>query len=270
MNTHAKKKPSRKSRALLRVRIEFQGSLLEDHIQGEGHSTDINVGGCSVESDQRVSPGSYLTLRIHLPGGAGPVNVGLARVRWASDSEFGVEFIHIADQDQQRLGHVTKTTQKDEAVSIPEVPIGPQKSPRTILVVDDDLDMLHLCARMLARHGFNVLQAAGSTEAMRICSTHVGDIHLALVDVMLDPPTLEVKTEKQPYRRVHGHILVNDLLAKWKRLSVVLTSAHSQAALAKKGIGIRNLPFLQKPFNREELIATICRQLDGSRLELAC
>lgn len=267
MNTPPKKKQSRKSRALLRVRIEFEGSLSDDQIQGEGHSTDIHVSGCSVESDQRVSPGIYLTLRVHLPGVAGPVTVTLARVRWAHGSEFGVEFIQLSHQDQLRLSHVTKTTQEDEAVSIPEAPISPQKGPHTILVVDDDLEMLHLCARMLARHEFNVLQASGSKEAMQICSTHVGDIHLVLVDVMLDPPTFELRTEKRPYLRVHGHTLVNGLLEKREGLSVVMMSANSKATLQENGIGLRDVPFLQKPFNREELIATICRQLEGSRLK---
>jgi len=99
--------------------------------------------------------------------------------------------------------------------------MSPQESPYTILVVDDDLEILKLCTLILTRYGFNVLQALGSTEAMQICSTHVGDIHLVLVDLMLDPPVFQLRTEKQPYLRVHGHTLFNGLRKTRKEPSLL-------------------------------------------------
>lgn len=263
------KKQCRKSRALMRVRVEFESGLSTEHIQGEGRSADINMSGCSVESDQCISKGIYLTLRIHLPGLAAPVNVTLARVRWVHGSEFGVEFIQLRPQDQLRLSQLTKTAHAHEFVSIPETPVSPPHGSHTILVVDDDPDILHLCALKLKRYGFNVLQASGSTEALQICSTHVGDIHLALVDLMLAPPVFQLRTEKLPYLRIHGHTLVNGLLETRKGLRAVLMSSHSKTTLEKNGIMIGVLPFLQKPLFVETLLATIRQHVEKLPLEAA-
>ena len=123
MPTPLKNKHTRKPRVLLRVRVEFEGGLSDDPIQGEGQSTDINVSGCSVESDQRVSIGTHLALRIHLSGHAVPVTVTVARVRWVHGSEFGIEFIQIQHQDQLRHSQLPKETQEVKALSIPETPL---------------------------------------------------------------------------------------------------------------------------------------------------
>jgi PleD family two-component response regulator len=207
----------------------------------------------------------YLTLRVHLPDRAVPVTVTLARVRWVRDSVFGVEFIRLPYNDQLRLNQLTQETHKDEAMSIPQAPLSPQESPHTILVVDDDPDMLHLCARTLARAGFNVLQASGSTEAMEICTTHVGDIHIVLVDVMLDPLAIQLRTEQLHCPRVHGHVLVKGLTAKRTGLRAVMMSAHSKVTLTKNGIDLEGVTLLSKPFSREKLIATIRRQLKSHK-----
>lgn len=268
-HTHPKNKQPRESRLLLPVRVEFKGGLSDNEIRGEGRSTDLNVNGCSVETEQSISPGMYLTLRIHLPDRAVPVTVTLARVRWVQDSVFGVEFIQLPHNDQRRLKHLTKEIHEDEAMLKPQAHLRPQEGPYTILLVDDDSDMLCLMAKTLAQDGFNVLQALGSTEAMEICSTHVGDIHIALVDVMLDPPAFQLRTEKLHYPRVHGDTLVKHLTTKRKGLHVIMISAHSLVSLKKNGIDLEDLPFLSKPFSREKMITTIRQQLESHRLAAA-
>jgi len=209
------------------------------------------------------------SVRIHLSDLAVPVTVSMARVRWVRDSQFGIEFIQLPHQDQLRLTQVSEETQEDEAMSIPKASTSPKQGSYTILVVDDDPEMLDFCTLTLTRGGFNVLQALGSTEAAQICSTHVGDIHLVLVDVMLYPQTLAYKTEKQPHIRVHGHTLLNGLLEMRKGLRPVMMSAHSKSELEKNGIAIGDTPFLQKPLFAETLMATIRQQVEGHRLEEA-
>jgi CheY-like chemotaxis protein len=266
MDTHRKNNPPRESRLLLPVRVEFEGGLTGNEIKGEGRSADLSINGCSVESEQRLSPQMFLTLRIHLPSSTKAVTVTIARVRWAEESVFGVEFIQLPYNDQLRLKDLTKETHVGDPISIPQVHLRPQEGPYTILVVDDDADMLRLCAKTLARDGFNVLQALGSVEAMEICSTYAGVIHIVLVDVMLDPPDFQLRKEKAHCHRVHGHTLVRGLTAKRKGLQAVMMSASSLASLAKNGIDLEGVPFLSKPFSREKMIATILQQLEGRRL----
>lgn len=248
---------------LLRVRVEFEGGLSDHEIRGEGHSTDLNVTGCSVESPHRLSPGSYLTLRIYLSDSAQPVNVTLARVRWTNDTSFGVEFIQLPQNDQLRLNGLISESQESESTSIPQAPLSPQAGPYTILIVDDDPNMIHLCAKMLARDGFKVLEASGSAEAMAICTTHVGDIHIAMIDVMLQPPAFQFKPEKLHSPRVHGHTLAKGLTAMRTGLRTVMMSATSKASLANNGIDLSDVPFLLKPFSHEKMIAVIRQQLES-------
>ena len=254
---------SRKTRVLLRVRVEFEGGASGHEVNGEGHSTDLNVTGCSVESTLGLSPGIYLTLRIYLPDSAQPVNVTLARVRWTNDTSFGVEFIQLPHNDQLRLTELTLDTLEDEATSRPQAPLNPQAGRYTILLVDDDPAMLHLCNTLLARDGFNVLQASGSTEAMAICAKHVGDIHVALVDVLLQPPAFRLKTEKGDSSQVNGHTLVKSLTAKRKGLRTIMMSTNSKASLANNGIDLSEVPFLLKPFSHEKMMTVIRQQLES-------
>lgn len=249
---------SRKARVLLRVRVEFEGGASGHEVNGEGHSTDLNVTGCSVESIHGLSPGIYLTLRIYLPDAAQPVNVTLARVRWTNETSFGVEFIQLPHNDQLRLNELTLDTLEDEATSIPQAPLSPQVGRYTILLVDDDPAMRHLCSTLLVRDGFNVLQASGSTEAMAISAEHVGDIHIALVDVLLQPPAVQ----KLDGSRVHGHTLAKDLTATRKRLRTIMMSTNSKASLANNGIDLSDVPFLLKPFSHEKMMTIIRQQLE--------
>lgn len=259
----SRKIQSRKARVLLRVRVEFEGGASGHEVNGEGHSTDLNVTGCSVESTQGLSSGIYLTLRIYLPNSAQPVNVTLARVRWTNDTSFGVEFIQLPHNDQLRLNELTLDSLENEATSVAQTPLSPQVGRYTILLVDDDPAMLHLCSTLLTRDGFNVLQAAGSTEAMAICAKHVGDIHVALVDVLLQPPAFRLKTEKGASSRVNGHTLVKNLMATRKRLRTIMMSTNSKASLANNGIDLSDVPFLLKPFSHEKMITVIRQQLEG-------
>lgn len=254
---------SRKARMLLRVRVEFEGGFAEHEIAGEGHSEDLNVTGCSVESDHSLSPGMYLTMRIHLSEGALPVTVTLARVRWAQDSLFGVEFIQLPHRDQLRLTQMTQEPYGDEALSIPHVPLTPPAGSCTILVVDDDPNMLHLCAKILERDGYTILTAVGSTEAMAVCETYAGAIHIALVDVLLEPPAFRIKTEKLHSVRVHGHTLALGLRAKRPGLRTIMMSANSKQSLATNGIDLGEAPFLLKPLSRAKMMTAIRQQLES-------
>ena len=141
---------------------------------------------------------------------------------------FGIEFVLLPYNDQRNLKPVIGATQKDEAMSISTPSLNPQTGPYTMLIVDDDPDMRALCATTLVSAGFNVLQAEGSTATMEICVRHLGEIHLALVDVMLPPQDPQWMTERTSWPRVHGHKLIMNLLAKRKGLRAVMMSAHSQ------------------------------------------
>lgn len=73
---------------------------------GDGLCYDLSGGGCAVESDAPVGKGHYVSLNLYLPDHRDPtipLKVELAAVRWLVQQRFGVEFITMPSENQQRL-----------------------------------------------------------------------------------------------------------------------------------------------------------------------
>ncbi len=68
--------------------------------------------GCTVVSGENVQPGTYLVLRLHLPEEYSPLKVDLAVVRWATGSEFGVEFMRLRTEEKERLQRLVTSLEK--------------------------------------------------------------------------------------------------------------------------------------------------------------
>ncbi|HEU4686165.1 MAG TPA: PilZ domain-containing protein [Nitrospira sp.] len=246
----------RKSRTLVRIPVEFQGIADEQAIKGKGHTLDLNVNGCRVESSTTVPRGGYLRLRLAIPKAPRPVVIGMARVRWVQTGAFGVEFIQRAAEDLPYISQVTVGEEQDKAVVCRSM-LRDGKNPCTVLIVEDDPDVLHLCARTLEEMGCKILKAAGSSEALEACRTYLGPIHLLLIDLILRPPVFQVQTGRERYSRVHGHELVNHILRIRKKCQVLFMSGHDEGALRTLGIEVGGTLCLQKPFSREELLSAV-------------
>ncbi|MGH7233158.1 MAG: response regulator [Nitrospiraceae bacterium] len=130
----------------------------------------------------------------------------------------------------------------------------PVKGSQTILVVDDDPSMALLCRTKLEQTGFTVLEASGSSEALKVCSEYPGQIDLLLIDLLLPPPGFSLAPASNQFPRVHGHLLVERLVAIKKGVRVLLMSALSDQELNDRDISVGNLPFIRKPFTMEALL----------------
>jgi CheY-like chemotaxis protein len=139
----------------------------------------------------------------------------------------------------------------------------PLAGAHTILVVDDDPSTLLLCSRKLQAEGFTVLQASGSSEALKLCAEHKGQIHLLLADLLLPPPALQMAATKNEFPRTHGQELVHRVVALKPETRVLLISAYTDGELKEQGIRKNGLPFLQKPFTPEALLQTVRQTLAG-------
>ncbi len=71
--------------------------------EARGVVYNLSIDGCKVTSNTRVAPGTYLSLRLHLPAPHAPVEVRLAAVRWSQGWDFSVTFVHMQSEDLQRL-----------------------------------------------------------------------------------------------------------------------------------------------------------------------
>jgi CheY-like chemotaxis protein len=122
------------------------------------------------------------------------------------------------------------------------------RSPRRILVVDDEPDMLVNVARIL-RRGPHVCVTAGSSEEA-----------LALVE--RDQPDLIVSDLRMPGMDGLG------LLRALKQLSastpVIIFTAYATDATAQEALAAGASAFLAKPFTATELLEIVGASLNGA------
>lgn len=127
----------------------------------------------------------------------------------------------------------------------------------TILVVDDEVPIITLCKALLEEAGFTVLEADGSSDALKICTQHRGPLDLLLADLVLPPPGFQLSLASNPFPHVNGHQLAIRAATIRKDLRIILMSGNPDKELLSHGIKRGTLPFLAKPFERDHLIALV-------------
>jgi len=125
---------------------------------------------------------------------------------------------------------------------------------RTVLVVEDEPAVLGLIASMLKDTGFRVLQASGSSDALKLCKNHQGTIDLLVTDLVLPPPDFQFASGANEFPHVHGHELAVRALKMRKDLRIVLISGNMDKDLTGYGIRRGTLPFLEKPIQPPALL----------------
>ena len=142
--------------------------------------------------------------------------------------------------------------------------IAPQSQSPTILVVDDEPTITKLCKEILQQAGFSVLDADGSSAALKICTQHEGSIDLLLTDLILPPPGFQLASSSNQFPHVHGHELAIRALRIRKDLRIILMSGNIDKDLAGYGIRWGSLPFLPKPFEIQALVTLVRQVLKAS------
>jgi hypothetical protein len=67
---------------------------------------NLSPGGAAIESGAVVHSGTILTLRVHQPSLNQPIAVDRAEVTWTAGDDFGVQFLQLGSQEQERLNRV--------------------------------------------------------------------------------------------------------------------------------------------------------------------
>jgi DNA-binding NtrC family response regulator len=117
----------------------------------------------------------------------------------------------------------------------------------TILVVDDEKDLLNLCVNILERQGYHVLKAASAMQALNILETASADLMLSDI-IMLEMDGVELATTVQ---------------SKYPAMKIILTSGFSdnrQQNLKDKSL-YKNL--IHKPYQPQVLLKKIRELLNA-------
>ena len=86
-----------------RLAVELPIAFCSDEGASEGMVSGLSESGCTVTCEEKIEPGTLMDLRIQLPDTEGPMEVSLAVVRWAHGTKFGIEFLSMHPDEQDRL-----------------------------------------------------------------------------------------------------------------------------------------------------------------------
>jgi NO-binding membrane sensor protein with MHYT domain/nitrogen-specific signal transduction histidine kinase/ActR/RegA family two-component response regulator len=105
----------------------------------------------------------------------------------------------------------------------------------TVLIVEDEVSVRELAARVLQIYGYRTLVATDGAQALALAQQHHGPIHLLLTDLVL-PHMSGKQTAEQ--------------LARFRpELRVLYMSGFTESALAHRGdLGTTTPSFIEKPF----------------------
>ena len=93
----------KEERKFRRVPVEFSSLFSADGPEWSGTVINLSREGCAIRSTTPVQKGDYLHLLIFPCANQTPIEVGVARVRWAANEQCGVEFMTLAPRDATRL-----------------------------------------------------------------------------------------------------------------------------------------------------------------------
>ena len=120
----------------------------------------------------------------------------------------------------------------------------------SILVVDDQAMVRRMAHRLLSEWGFRVFEAESGEEAMEVLRTAKSGIQLIIVDVVMP--------------LVDGIQVTRRIQEFWPNQRILYMSAHPAEVLAQYGLAELSVPFLAKPFTRDELLAKVGQALERS------
>jgi signal transduction histidine kinase len=118
----------------------------------------------------------------------------------------------------------------------------------TILLVEDESSVRRLLTHVLAKEGYQVLEASSGEEAIKIYEAHRGPVHLLLTDMVMP--------------KMNGRELADELGRRQQGMRVIYVSGYTDDVLIRNGALGPGMYFLQKPLKPQLLIAKVREVLD--------
>jgi CheY-like chemotaxis protein len=117
----------------------------------------------------------------------------------------------------------------------------------TILLVEDDQQVLTLLRELLTGAGYHVLTALNGPDALAISVAHPGPIHLLLTDLVMP--------------KMNGYDLALLMADRNPNFHTLFMSGYTEDRLSKTAL-IADSRLLLKPFSREDLLRKVREVLD--------
>ena len=123
---------------------------------------------------------------------------------------------------------------------------------RTILVVEDQPEVLALLADALQMLGYRVLTAAHPNDGLALGDKHADEIDLVLTDVVMPG--------------MNGPEMARQLVVRHPYLRILYLSGYGPETLAPLGISWDGPALLKKPFTMDALVERVRGAMDDARV----
>ena len=125
------------------------------------------------------------------------------------------------------------------------------QAPATVLVVDDNRDMVEILTRLLSRHGLQALYAYSGKECLDIVQNHAIDV--IVLDVMMPG--------------MNGLEVCEALKEMATPPPIILLTAKDDMATRAAGMSLGVSELVVKPVNNRDLLARIQTQISTRQWE---
>jgi signal transduction histidine kinase len=222
-------------------------------------TANIELDKCYAAMQIEVIPGEYIMLALSdTGGGIEAENLERAFEPFFTTKEVGqgsgLGLSMVFGFAKQSGGHVTIDSEVGQGTTVrlylpraqPDNPAevdAPGEIPRaegeTILVVEDDSDLLQLIVKMLEDLGYKVLQAGNGSEALTLMERRE-QIHILLTDVVLPGGVSGLQIANQAAQILPG-------------IKTLFMSGYSQDAITKQSGLPEGISLIKKPFRKVNL-----------------
>jgi CheY-like chemotaxis protein len=142
------------------------------------------------------------------------------------------------------LPRTTKLSIETQSSNPVEIPRGHNE---TVLLVEDEIDILELAEAMLRQLGYRVLVANSPFVAINIAEQCLESIDLLVSDVIMP--------------ELNGRDLANRLRALIPELPVLYMSGYTANIIADRGFLDKDVRIIQKPFSKRDLATKVWEAL---------
>ncbi|OQX19847.1 MAG: hypothetical protein BWK76_03325 [Desulfobulbaceae bacterium A2] len=118
-----------------------------------------------------------------------------------------------------------------------------ERGSETILLVEDDAEILKITAMILEKQGYTVMATNSPREAIRLAEEYADQIALLLTDVIMP--------------EMNGRDLAHALASRHPGIKHLFMSGYTADVIAHHGVLTRGIHFIQKPFSIQGLTAKV-------------
>ena len=123
----------------------------------------------------------------------------------------------------------------------------------TILLVEDEAAVRCLAHKVLAKHGYRVIEAASGLQALPLWKKHSKEVDLLLTDIVMP-------------EGISGRDLAHRLRLERPDLNVLFTSGYDPDKAGLEAELRAEVGFLSKPYSPQKLLDTVRQSLDVKKM----